>query len=140
MSDILYIHRFLMKETLYKTMFWIIKQTFIVFLTSIGNVCIHAKSISLSNQKRQIQPILINLHPNIYSQELHYYLFPVKLDNYVGICNTLNDLSNKVTFPSKTEDLNIYVFKKVTGKKWIKVLTKYMSCECKCKFDEKNVT
>ena len=35
---------------------------------------------SLSNQKCKIQPTLINLHPNEYNQELHYYSFAVKLD------------------------------------------------------------
>ena len=43
------------------------------------------------------QPTVINLHPNEYSQEFHYYQFVVKLDIYHGSCNTLNlnDLSNK---------------------------------------------
>ena len=48
-----------------------------------------------------IQIFLINLHPNQYNQELHYYLFAVKLDRCVGSCNTLNDLSNKVCVPKK---------------------------------------
>ena len=43
-----------------------------------------------------IQPPLINLHPNEYNQQLHYYPYAVKLDRCVGSCNTLNDLSNKV--------------------------------------------
>ena len=46
-------------------------------------------------------------YPNEYRQELDYYLFVVKLDRCVGSCNTLNDLSNKVCVPNKTEDLNI---------------------------------
>ena len=33
----------------------------------------------------------------------------VILDKRVGNCNTLNDLSNKVCVPSKTEELNIHV-------------------------------
>ena len=41
-------------------------------------------------------PTLINLHPNEYSQEFHYYPFAVKLDRCVRSCNTLKDLSNKV--------------------------------------------
>ena len=49
-----------------------------------------------------IQPTLINLHPNEYSQEFHYYPLAVKLDRCVGYCNTLNDLSNKVCVPNKT--------------------------------------
>ena len=65
---------------------------------------------ALSNQKCKIQPTLINLHPNEYNQELHYYSFAAKLDRCVGSCNTLNDLSNRVCAPNKTEDLNRDVF------------------------------
>ena len=48
-----------------------------------------------------IYPILINFHPNKYSQEFHYYPFDVELDRCVGSCNTLNDLSNKVCVPNE---------------------------------------
>ena len=44
-------------------------------------------------QSALVQPTLINLHPNEYNQEFHYYPFAVKLDRCVGSCNTLNDLS-----------------------------------------------
>ena len=40
---------------------------------------------TLSNQKYKIQPPLINLRPNKYSQALRYYPFTVKLDG----CNAL---------------------------------------------------
>ena len=46
-----------------------------------------------------IQPTLINLHPNEYSQEFHYYSFSVKLDRCGGSCNTLNNLSYKACVP-----------------------------------------
>ena len=39
----------------------------------------------------------------------------VRLDRCVGNCSTLNDLSNKVCVPSKTEDLNVSVFNMITG-------------------------
>ena len=61
------------------------------------------------------QPNLINLHPNEYTQEFHYYPFAVKLDRCVRSCNTLNDLSNKVCVPNKTKDLNLSVFAMITG-------------------------
>ena len=61
-----------------------------------------------------IQPTLINLHPNEYSQEFHYYPFAVKLDRCVRSCNTLNDLSNKLCIPYKTEELNLSVFNTIT--------------------------
>ena len=54
-------------------MFGIIKKVFIVLLTSIVNASNHTKCVSL------IQPTL-NLYPNEYSQELHYYPFAVKID------------------------------------------------------------
>ena len=81
------------------------------------------------------QPTLINLHPNKYSQEFHYYPFSVKLDRCVGSGNTLNGLSNRVCIPNKTEDLNLSVFNMITGINESKTLTKRISCECKCKFD-----
>ena len=67
---------------------------FIVLLASIVNSSNHTKCVSLSNQKCDIQPTLINLHPNECNQQLHYYSFVAKLDKCVGSCNTLNDLSN----------------------------------------------
>ena len=77
---------------------------FIRLLTGLVNASNHTKCVSWSNQKCEIQPTLIHLHPSEYSQELCYYPFAVKLDKYVGSCNTLNDLSNKVCVPNKTED------------------------------------
>ena len=88
----------------------------------------------LRNQKHMTQPTLTSLHPNEYSQEFQYSPFAVKLDRCVGSCNTLNDLSNKIWVPNKTEDLNLSMFSMVTRINESKTLPKYMSCECKCKF------
>ena len=112
---------------------------FIVLSASIVNASNHKKCVSLSNQKCEIQPTLIHLHSNEYSQEFHYYPFSVKLDRYVGSCKFLNDLCNKVCIPNKTEDLNLSVFNMITGINESKPLTKHISCECKCKFDGKNL-
>ena len=82
-----------------------------------------------------IQPtLIILLHPKEYNQEFHYYPFPIKLDRCVGSCNTLNDLSNKICVPNKTEDLNLSVFNMITGLNELKTLTKHI-CECKGRFD-----
>ena len=48
----------------------------------------------------------------------------VELDKHVESCTTLNDLSNKVCVPNKIEDLNLRVFKIVTGIYSSKTLTK----------------
>ena len=63
-----------------------------------------------------IQPTPTNLCPNEYSQEFHYYPFAVKLDRCAGSFNTLNELSNKVYFPNKIEDVNQGMFNMITGK------------------------
>ena len=132
-SDGLGIHRFLMKKLCSE----LFKKMFIVLLASIVNASNHTKCVSLSNQKCEIQLTLIKLHPKELSQELHYYPFAVKLDKCVGSCNALNDLSNKVCAPNKTEDLNIHVFNIIAGKGESQISTKDISCESTCRFDGK---
>ena len=101
----------------------LIKRIFIGLLTGIFSTSVYTICVSLSDQKCEIQPNLINLHPNEYNQELHYYPFSVKLDKCAGSCNTLNDLSNRIYVPNKTEDLNIHVFNMITRKNESKNLT-----------------
>ena len=45
-------------------MFGLIKKIFIRLLTGLVNGSNHTKCILLSNQKCEIQPTLIDLHPN----------------------------------------------------------------------------
>ena len=73
-----------------------IKKLSMGLLISIVNAPNHTRCVLLSNQKCMIQITLINLYPNEYNQEFHYYLFAVKLDRCFGNCITLNDLSNKI--------------------------------------------
>ena len=80
-------------------MFGIMKKIFIPLLSNIVNGCNHTKCMLLNNQKYMTQPTLINLHPNEYSQDFHYYPFAVKLDRCVASCNTLSKLSNKACVP-----------------------------------------
>ena len=108
---------------------------FIRLLTNIVITLSHTKCVSLSNQERKTQPTLINWHPDEYIQGLHYYLVAVNLDRCAGRCNTLNDLSNKVCVPNKTEHLNLSVFNMFIGINESKILTKHISCKCKCQFD-----
>ena len=96
-------------------MFGLINKIFLVLLSNIVNASNNTKCVSLSNQECMTQPTLINLHPNEYGQEFHYYPFAVKLDRYAGSCNTLNDLSSKVCVPNKTEVLNLSVFNMIAG-------------------------
>ena len=95
------------------TIFQLIIELLMFLLFSIVNSSNHTKCVSLSNQKCEIQLAFINLHPNEYNQEFHYYPFTVKLDKCVG--SSLNDLSNKVCVPNKTEDVNLNLFNMNTG-------------------------
>ena len=108
---------------------------FIGSLIGRVNASIHAKCMSFINQKCIIQPTLVNLHPNEYSQELNHYPFPYKLDRCLKSCNTLNDLSNKLCVPNKTENLNLRVFNMITEINKSQTLPKHVSCKYKCKFN-----
>ena len=55
------------------------------------------------------------------------------------VVNTRNNLSNKVWVPNKTGDLSLSVLNMITGINESKILTKHISCKCKCKFDGTNV-
>ena len=112
-------------------MFGLIKKIFIRLLTGLVNGSNHTKRVSLRNQKYMTQPTLINLHPNLYSQEFHYYSFSIKLE-VARSCNIINDLSNKACIPNKTEDLKPRVFGMITG---INALAKHISWECKFNFN-----
>ena len=81
-----------------------------------------------SNQRKcEIQPTFINLYRDGYSEELSYHLFAVKLDRFVGSCNTFNDLSNKVCAPNKAKDFNLSKFTMISGINELKALTKHIS-------------
>ena len=120
-------------------MFHFIKQIFIGLLIGLADASNQAKCVSLSNQKCMIHPTIINLHPNEYTQGLHYCSFAINLDTCVGSCNTLNDLSNKFCVPNKTEDLNLGVFSMIAGINKSKALTKHILCKCKYKFDRRKL-
>ena len=114
-NDILDIHKYLKKRTWYKIMFGLIKKIFIGSLTGLVNGTNHTKCVPLINKKCMIQPTLINLCPNEYSQGFYYYPFAIKLDRFAGSCNNLNDLSNELCVPNKKEDMNLRVINMITG-------------------------
>ena len=105
-------------------MFGIIKKKIIVLLASIANASNHTKCVSLSIQKCEIHSILIDLEQN-------------GLDKCAGSCNAANGLSNKACIPNKTEDLSTHVFNVIPEKTESKILTKSISCKCKCRFHGK---
>ena len=64
-NNFIKIHKYFMKKTWHdEIMFGVIKRMSIVLLTSIVNASNHTKCASLTNQKCEILPTLINLYPN----------------------------------------------------------------------------
>ena len=97
----------------------------------------HTTFVSLNNQQCMNESALINIHPYEYNQGFCYYPFAVNWDRYIGICNTLIELSNKACAPNKPEELNISIFNKITEINKSKTWTKHISCKCKCRFDDR---
>ena len=54
-----------------------------------------------------------------------------------GSCNTLDDLSDRICVPNKTEDVNLSVFNMIIRINELKTLANHISCKCKCKFDNR---
>ena len=104
---------------------------------SIDNTSSYTKCVSISNKKCEIQPTVINLHPNEYTRGLCYYPCVINLDRCVGSCDIHTDLSNNVFVPNETEDLNISIFNMITGINLSKTLAKHRSCEYKCEFGDR---
>ena len=69
-----------MKRAYYKIMFGLFNKIFIGLLNDLVNGPNPTKCVSLIHQKCMIQPTLINLHHNEYSQKFHYYPFTLKLN------------------------------------------------------------
>ena len=115
-------------------MFGFIKKIFIELLANVVSTSSNTKSVFLSNQKCMTEPTNINLHPNEYNKGLCHYPQTVNLDRFVG-SYTLNDLSDKVCVPNKTEYLNLIEFNTIKGINESKTLTKHISREFNCKFD-----
>ena len=77
-------------------------------LASIANVFDCTKCISLNNQSCMNRPTLIDLNPNQHNQGLFYHVFMVNLEKCNGSCNTLDDLSGKMSVLIKTKNVNFF--------------------------------
>ena len=63
--------------------------------------------------------------------EFNYYPF----SKCNGSCNGVDDLPAKIYVPSKRKDGNVKVLNMITRTNEAKTLIKYISCDCKCKFN-----
>ena len=61
----------------------------------------------------------------------------VSSDECGGICNTIDDPSSRICVPNKADDENLNVFNMIKEKNESKSLIKYISCQSRCNFDER---
>ena len=79
-------------------------------LARVAKVYESTKCISQENKPYLARPTLIDLNPN----ELHFYFFLVSLVKCSGICITLDNLSSRIWFLNKIDDVNLDVFNMIT--------------------------
>ena len=102
----------------------------IVFMSfsSSAHVADWTKCILLNDEPRMIRPTLIELHP----VKIKYYPFMISSDKCTGICNIF---SPKMCLPIETKDISVKAFNMIIKKNWAKRMAKYISCDCKYKFN-----
>ena len=61
----------------------------------------------------------------------------ISLDRCNGSCDAPDGLLSKIHILSKTENVNLNVFNMITRRNESKRLAKRISCNCKCKFDDR---
>ena len=59
----------------------------------------------------------------------------VTLDRCYEIYNTIHDTCGRISVRNKTKDVNVSIFNMVITINESKILTKRISCECKCEFN-----
>ena len=96
------------------------------------------KCISLNSELCIARTMLIDLNSDEHNRGLCYYSFMGFVDTCNESWNTLDGPSNRICVPNKTEDVKPNVFKMMTRINEWKTLVKHISCNCRCKSDEKN--
>ena len=82
----------------------------------------------LNDEPGMVRPTLIDLNP----VELKYYPLKISLDKFTESCNVL---SPKRCVPKETKGINVTATNMIKNKSEAKTLTKYISCDCKYKFN-----
>ena len=93
-DDILDIHKYLMKKTIYFTGLTILSAL----------MCVNSLSyISMTNKKRKVRLEIIN----VKSDEPVFYPCSIKTSNCSGSCNNINDPYAKNCVPEVVKNLNV---------------------------------
>ena len=119
-SHILNIQKYLMTKN--KT----ISSLFIVLLSFSSSLA--TKCQFLNDELCMVRPTLIHMN----TVELKYYPFVINIDKCTGSCNVLPP---KICVLKETKEIYITALDVITNKKEAKLMTKHISCDCKCKFN-----
>ena len=103
----------------------LLTHKFIVLLSFSRSL--ETKCVSLNNEPCMIRSFLIDLNP----VALKFYPSMISSDTCSGRFNSVNDLSMRISAPSKPKDLNVKVVNMITNRNEAKNISKTY---CKCKF------
>ena len=105
-SNILDIHRCLMKEIWYKIILGLIKKAFNELLSFCTHVIfsrsLHSKE-SLKNHPCKARPTLVNKS----SGKTLFHRFTISLNKFGGSCNTIDDSYARVFVRNKVNNMNV---------------------------------
>ena len=88
------------------------------------------KFVFMNNQLHMVRLMLIDLN----SDEFYYYPCIIILKKYNRSYSTLEAPFGRICVPNKIEDVNLKMFNRIKGK----TVAKYISSECRSKFNGRN--
>ena len=92
------------------------------------------KYVSMINQQGMVRPTLIDL--KVY--ELLYFRIIICMNIMCDeSCNTIEDPFGRICTFNRIEGVNLKVFNMSKEINLSKTLSKHISCECRCEFDDR---
>ena len=123
-SDIVDIHKYLIKQHNVVEMHGLFKQTFIVLVLVLLGLLLGSlttKCVSVNNQACMVRPNFVGLNPD----KFNYYSFIISLDRRDESHDTVENPFGRICIPDKIEHVNLKVFNMIKRINKPKTLTHF---------------
>ena len=100
-------------------------------LNSVSLNPVPLKCVSMNIQECRIRPEITIINSN----ETIFYSHSIKLNNYSGSCNNINDLYAKLCVPDIVKNLNVKVFDSMSQVEQWTNETRYIKWHETCKYN-----
>ena len=87
--------------------------------------------VSINNQECKTKTKITNINNN----EPVFYPFSIKVNNFSGSCNNINDTYAKLCVPDTIKNINVKVFNLMSFSNQTKHIEWHETCKCKCRLD-----